>query len=130
MHATIQVCLTRICWTLGKPFHSPFFPPGRLACPWSTSLGYLLLSCFMFSRVFKPPTGVVPFLLDAGKLLPSLFSPIFIHFLWARCASALISVQLLSSVHHTSLLHHIWINDMDVQPSLAFLLLDMHTLDS
>lgn len=109
--------------------HSPFFPPGRLVCPWSTSLGYLLLSCFMFSRVFDPPTGVALFLLDAEKLLPSLFSLIFIHFLWAMWASAHI-VQLPSSVHHTSLLHHIWINDMAVQPSLAFLLLNMHTLDS
>ena len=71
---------------------------------WGTSYWVVL----MFSRMFKPPMGVVPFLLDTGRLLPSLFSPIFVHFLWARCASALVRVQVLPSVHYTSITFGPW----------------------
>ena len=61
---------------------------------------YHLPSCFMFSRAFKPSTDVAHFLLDAGKLLPSL--P-FTHFLWTVRASALISFKLQSTLFITSL---------------------------
>ena len=51
-----------------------------------------------------------------------LFSRPSLSTSFGQSVSALISVQILSSVHHTSLLHHIWINNMDVQPSLFWLL--------
>lgn len=109
MHATIQDLLD------SRPSHFiPFLSARPSGVPWSTSLVYLLLSCFMFSRVFKPPTGKIAAISFLAHLYPLPLGKVCLHLLR--------SVQILSSVHHTSLLHHIWINNMDVQPSLFWLL--------
>lgn len=78
----------RICWTLGQAISSPFFPPGHLACPWSTSLVYLLLSCFMFSRVFKPPTGKIAAISFLTHLYPLPLGKVCLHLL--ACKSSLV----------------------------------------
>ena len=85
MHATIQDLLD------SRPSHFiPFLSARPSGVPWSTSLVYLLLSCFMFSRVFKPPTGKIAAISFLAHLYPLPLGKVCLHLL--VCKSSLVFI--------------------------------------
>ena len=97
MHATIQDLLD------SRPSHFiPFLSARPSGVPWSTSLVYLLLSCFMFSRVFKPPTGKIAAISFLAHLYPLPLGKVCLHLL--ACNSSLVFIILPCSITFGSII--------------------------